>query len=79
MFFHLGRFFCLFVLGFFGFFFFLVLACLLPKGEELRYSPGRGNAGRYAVMLYVGEGPRGSNGACFTLLRISILHSDTHN
>ena len=30
-------------------------------------------------MLYVGEGPRGSNGARFTLLRISIFHSHTHN
>ena len=30
-------------------------------------------------MLYVGEGPRGSNGARFTLLRISIFHSATHN
>ena len=30
-------------------------------------------------MLYVGEGPRGSNGTCFTLLWISIFHSDTHN
>ena len=27
----------------------------------------------------MGEGPRGSNGARFTLLRISILHSATHN
>ena len=41
--------------------------------------PGRGNTGRCAVMLYVGEGPRGSNGACFTLLWISILHSTTHS
>ena len=31
------------------------------------------------MTLYVGEGPRGSNGAHFTLLRISIFHSDTHN
>ena len=30
-------------------------------------------------MLYVGEGPRGSNGARLTLLQISIFHSDTHN
>ena len=30
-------------------------------------------------MLYVGAGPRGSNGTRFTLLRISIFHSDTHN
>ena len=40
---------------------------------------GQGKAGRCAVMLYVGEGPRGSNGACFTLLWISILHSTTHS
>ena len=31
------------------------------------------------AVLYMGEGPRGSNGARFTLLRISIFHSDTHN
>ena len=30
-------------------------------------------------MLYMGEGPRGSNGACCTLHRISIFHSTTHN
>ena len=40
---------------------------------------GRGNAARCAVMLYVGEGPGGHNGTRFTLLRISILHPDTHN
>ena len=49
------------------------------KGRSLRCSPGRGNAGRCAVTLYVGEGPRGSNGTRLTLLRISIFHSDTHN
>ena len=31
------------------------------------------------MTLYEGEGPSGSNGACLTLLRISILHSATHN
>ena len=41
--------------------------------------PGRGNAGPCAVMLYVGEGPRGSNGACSPLHLISIFHSATHN
>ena len=41
--------------------------------------PGGGNAGCCAVMLYVGEGPRGSNGACSTLHRISVFHSTTHN
>ena len=30
-------------------------------------------------MLYLGEGPRGSNGTHLTLLWISIFHSDTHN
>ena len=29
-------------------------------------------------MLFVGEGPRGSNGARFTLLPISLFHSATH-
>ena len=41
--------------------------------------PGRGNAGRCAVTLYVGEGPRGSNGARSTLHRISATPSATHN
>ena len=49
------------------------------KGWSLRCSPGRGNAGGCPVMLYVGEGPSGSNGAYLTVLRISIFHSDTHN
>ena len=49
------------------------------KGRSLRCSPGRGNAGRCAVTLYVGEGPRGSNGARLALLWISVFHSDTHN
>ena len=30
-------------------------------------------------MLYVGEGPRGSNGTCSTLHWISVFHSATHN
>ena len=41
--------------------------------------PRVANTGHCAVMLYVGEGPRGSNGSRFTLLRISIFHSATHN
>ena len=49
------------------------------KGQSLTCSPGRGNAGGCAVTLYVVEGPSGSNGARLTVLRISILHSDTHN
>ena len=32
-----------------------------------------------AVMLYVGEGPRGSNGSRSTLHRFLISHSATHN
>ena len=40
---------------------------------------GRGNAGRCTVTLYVGEGPRGSNGARSTLHRISVFHSATHS
>ena len=31
------------------------------------------------MRLYVGERPRGSNGACFTLHRFSVFHSATHN
>ena len=60
-------------------FFFLSWCVCYLKGRSLRCSPGRGNAGGCAVTLYIWEGPIGSNGACFTLLRISILHSDTHN
>ena len=41
--------------------------------------PGRGNAGRCAVTLYMGEGPRGSNGTRSTLHQISVFHSTTHN
>ena len=40
---------------------------------------GWGNAGRCTMMLYVGEGPRGSNGACSPLHQTSVLHSATHN
>ena len=40
---------------------------------------GRGNAGHCAVMLYMGEGSRGSNGARSPLHRISVFHSSTHN
>ena len=42
-------------------------------------SLGRGNAGRCAVRLYVGEGLRGSNGARSTLHQISVTASTTHN
>ena len=59
--------------------FFLSWHICYLKGRSLRCSLGRGNAGRCAVMLYVGEGPRGSNGAGFTLLLILIFHSATHN
>ena len=59
--------------------FFLSWGVCYFKGRSLRCSPGQGNTGHCAVTLYVGEGPRESNGACLTLLRISIFHSDTHN
>ena len=50
------------------------------KGRSLRCSPAAGgNAGRCTVTLDVGEGPRGSNGARFTLHHISVFHSATHN
>ena len=60
-------------------FFFLSWYVCYLKGRSLRCSPGRGNAGRCAVTLYVGEGPRGSNGARSTLHRTSIFHCATHN
>ena len=62
-----------------GLFFFCLGASVTLKGRSLRCSLGRGNAGQCFGTLYVGEGPRGSNGARLTLLRLSIFHSDTHN
>ena len=63
-----------------GHFFFCLSWCVCYfKGRSLRCSPGRGNAGPCAVTLYVGEGPRGSNGACSPLHQISVFHSATHN
>ena len=47
-----------FIWAIFFFFFFLVLACLLCKGAELRCLPRRGNPPRSTVMLYVGEGSK---------------------
>ena len=67
MFCHLGLFFCLFW-----------HICYL-KGQSLRCSLGWGNACCCSVMLYVREGPRGSNGAHSTLHQTSIFHSATHN
>ena len=59
--------------------FFLAWCFCYLKGWSLRCSPGWGNAGRCAVMLYVGEGPRGSNGACSTLHWILVFLSAIHN
>ena len=41
--------------------------------------PGGVTADRCTVTLYVGEGLRGSNGACSTLHRILVTPSATHN
>ena len=62
-----------------AFFFFWSWRFCYFKRRSLRCSPGWGNSGRSAVRLYVGEGPRGSNGACSTLHRISATPSATHN
>ena len=61
------------------FFFFLSWPICSLKGQRLRCSPGQGDPGHCAVMLYVGEGPRGTNGARSTLLRISLFHSAIHH
>ena len=61
------------------FFFFCLGAVCYFKGRSLRCSSGRGNAGHCAVMLYVGDGPRRSNGACSPIHQISVFHSATHN
>ena len=71
-----GALICSFIWAFFSF---LSVYLLHSKGWSLRCSPGRGNAGRCAVTLYVGEGLRGSNGACSTLCWISVTPSATHN
>ena len=62
-----------------GHFFFLSWPACYAKGWSLRCSLGRGNAGHCAVTLYVEEGLRGSNGACFTLCQIPVTPSATHN
>ena len=49
------------------------------KGRSLRCSLGQGNSVGWAVMLYMGAGPRESNGACSTLHRVSVTPSATHN
>ena len=61
-----------------GHFFLSWCVCYL-KGRSLRCSLGRGNAGCHAVMLYVGEGPRGSNATRSTLHQTSVTPSTTHN
>ena len=72
LFFPLGHFFFLF------FFFWSWHACYI-KGRSPRCSLGWGKAGRCALTLHVGEGPRGSNGTRSTLCRISVTPSATHN
>ena len=62
-----------------GHFFFLSWSACYIKGRSLRCSVGQGNAGCCTVMLYVGEGPRGSNGTRSTLCRISVTPCATHN
>ena len=66
-------------LGHFIYLFFLSWRICYFKGWSLRGSLGRGNADSCTVMLYLGEGPRGSNGACSTLHWISATPSATHN
>ena len=61
------------------FFFFCLGASVTLRGGALGVHWGGVTAGRCAVTLYVGEGPRGSNGTRLTLLRLSIFHSGTHN
>ena len=61
------------------FFLFLSWHTCYVKGWSLRCSLGQGNGDSYAVTLYVGEGPRGSNGAYSTLHGISATPSATHN
>ena len=62
-----------------GHFFFCLGPAITLRGGALGVHWGRGNAGRCAVTLCVGEGPGGSNGARLTLLRLSIFHSANHH
>ena len=57
------------------FYFFLSWHACYFKGRSLRCSPGRGNTGCCAVMLYVGEGLRGSSGIRSPLHRVSATPS----
>ena len=61
------------------FFFFLSWRICYSKGQSLRCSPGQGDSGHCTVTLYMGEGPRGSNGARSTLHWITVTPSATHN
>ena len=61
------------------FFFFCLGASVTLRGGALGVPRVRVTAGCCSVTLYVGEGPRGSNGARFSLFWISIFHSHTHN
>ena len=60
--------------------FFLSWCICYFKGWSLRCSLGWGNAGCCAVILYVGEGLRGSNGACSTpcWTRHSLRHPQSN-
>ena len=62
-----------------GHFVFCLGASVTLKGWSLRCSLGWGKAGRCTVMLYMGEGLRGSNGTRSTLCRISVTPSTTHS
>ena len=70
---------CSVIWAIFFFFFFLSWRVCYFKGRSLRCSPGRGKAGHCALTLYVGEGPRGSNGTRSTLHRIAVTRCATHN
>ena len=67
------------VVSFEPFFFFCLGASVTLRGRALRVTRGGITLVGCAVTLYVGEGPRGSNGARFTLHRTPIFHSATHN
>ena len=61
-----------------GHFFLSWCFCYL-KWRSFRCSPGRGNTDCCAVLLYMGEGPRGSNGARSTVRWIIVTPSATHS
>ena len=62
----------------FGLFFLVSAHLLCSKEWSLKCSPAQVNAHHCTVTLYLGEGPRGNNGACSTLCQYRVTSPTTH-